>query len=46
VRASLDAVATATAELAAGGNANARAIVDELAKRGITIERPARAPVD
>lgn len=37
VRASLDAVATATAALAAQGNANARVIVDELRRRGVTI---------
>ncbi len=37
LRASLDAVATATAKLAAGGNANARVIVEELRKRGVTI---------
>jgi hypothetical protein len=42
LRASLDALATATAELAAGGNANARVVVEELRKRGITIH-PARA---
>lgn len=37
VRSSLDAVATATARLAADGNANARVIVEELRKRGVTI---------
>jgi type II secretory pathway component PulJ len=37
LRAALDAVATATAGLAANGNANARSIVDELRKRGVTI---------
>ena len=37
LRASLDALAAATAKLAAEGNANARVIVDELRKRGITI---------
>lgn len=37
LRASLDAVAAATAKLAAEGNPNARVIVDELRKRGITI---------
>ena len=37
VRASLDTVATATAQLAESGNANARTIVEELRKRGITI---------
>ncbi len=37
VRASLDTVASATARLAEGGNINARLLVDELRKRGITI---------
>jgi hypothetical protein len=37
VRASLDAVATATAKLASAGNANARVVVEELRKRGVTI---------
>ena len=37
LRASLDTVATATAKLAAAGNANARVIVDELRRRGVTI---------
>lgn len=37
LRASLDAVATATAKLAAGGNEGARVIVEELRKRGVTI---------
>lgn len=37
LRASLDTVATATAKLAADGNATARVIVEELRKRGITI---------
>ncbi|MEO6743456.1 MAG: hypothetical protein ABIS28_18725 [Caldimonas sp.] len=37
LRGSLDAVATATAKLAAAGNANARVIVDELRRRGVTI---------
>jgi hypothetical protein len=37
VRGSLDAVATSTAKLASEGNANARVIVEELRKRGITI---------
>jgi hypothetical protein len=43
LRSSLDAVATATARLAAEGNANARVIVDELRKRGVTIN-PTAAP--
>lgn len=37
LRASLDEVATATAKLAAAGNANARTIVEQLRSRGITI---------
>jgi len=40
LRASLDAVATATAKLAAGGNASARVIVEVLRKRGVTINPP------
>jgi len=46
LRASLDAVASGTAKLAAGGNPNARVIVDELRRRGITInpDAPAAAP--
>lgn len=43
LRTALDALATATAKLASDGNANARAIVDELRKRGVTIN-PAGAP--
>jgi len=41
VRAALDAVASATAKLAAEGNPNARAIVEQLRQRGITINAPA-----
>ena len=37
LRGSLDAVGTATAKLAAAGNANARVIVEELRRRGVTI---------
>lgn len=37
LRASLDAVATSTAQLAAAGNVNARAVVEQLRARGITI---------
>lgn len=37
VRAALDAVANGTAKLANDGNASARLIVEELRKRGITI---------
>jgi len=43
VRASLDTVATATAQLADGGNASARVLVAELRKRGITINPTAPA---
>jgi len=43
LRASLDAVATATAKLAADGNDGARVIVEELRKRGVTIN-PQGAP--
>jgi hypothetical protein len=46
LRASLDAVAAETARMAAGGNVNARMLVEELRKRGITINptTPAAAP--
>jgi hypothetical protein len=37
LRASLDAVATSTVKLAAEGNGNARVVVEELRKRGVTI---------
>ena len=40
LRAALDGLATATAKLATEGNANARVIVEELRKRGITINPP------
>jgi len=43
VRASLDSVATATALQAERGNGNARVIVDELRRRGITINQPGPA---
>ena len=43
LRASLEAVATSTARLAAAGNVNARVIVEELRKRGVTINAPAAA---
>jgi cell division protein FtsB len=39
LRAALDSLATATAKLAAEGHANARVVVEELRKRGITIRR-------
>ena len=41
LRASLDGVATSTANLAAAGNGNARVVVEELRKRGVTINAPA-----
>lgn len=41
VRTSLDTVAAATAQLADLGNVNARLLVDELRKRGITINASA-----
>lgn len=37
VRVALDALAASTQRLANGGNANAQVIVDELRKRGVTI---------
>ena len=37
VRASIDSIAAGVKRLADGGNANARVIVDELARRGVTI---------
>jgi hypothetical protein len=37
VRSTLDALATQTKRLADGGNANAKLVIDELRKRGITI---------
>ena len=42
-RASLDAVAASTAKLANQGNASAQLIVDELRRRGITINPEAAA---
>ena len=44
VRQALDTLATETRKLAEGGNANARLILEELRKRGITIGPPAAAP--
>jgi hypothetical protein len=38
VRASLEALAVATAKLGAQGNANAQNIVDQLRRRGVTID--------
>jgi hypothetical protein len=43
LRASLDAMASATAKLADAGNVNAKLLVEELRKRGITIN-PNAAP--
>jgi hypothetical protein len=43
LRTSLDAMASATAKLADGGNVNAKLLVDELRKRGITINPNAPA---
>ncbi len=40
LRSSLDAVATATAQLASNGNTTARVLVEELRKRGVTINAP------
>lgn len=44
VRAQLDSIARETAVLASRGNANARLVVDELRKRGISID-PNAAPI-
>jgi len=44
LRASLDRLALATRQLAAEGNPNARLLVDELQRRGVTIN-PAKAAV-
>ena len=43
VRNSLEAIAGATAKLAGEGNANAQIVVDQLKKRGVTINTPAAA---
>jgi hypothetical protein len=43
VRQTLDQLATQTQQLADAGNPNARIVVDELRKRGVTINRPADA---
>lgn len=40
VRTTLDTLALETQKLADGGNASAQVVVDELRKRGITINRP------
>ena len=39
LRAALESLGTATAKLAADGNANARTVVEQLRKRGITIRQ-------
>ena len=44
LRASLDAIASGTAKLAEQGNPNAKLIVDELKKRGVTINPNPPAP--
>jgi len=44
LRDALDAVARDTAQLADGGNENAKLIVDELRKRGVTINPNAPSP--
>ncbi len=46
VRQTLDQLATETQKLAEGGNPNARLVVDELRKRGVTINRPAQPPAE
>lgn len=44
VRAALDSLASATKALAVEGNPNARALVDELQRRGVTIDASKAAP--
>jgi hypothetical protein len=46
LRQSLDQLATDTRRLADGGHAPARALVDELARRGVTIQMPPPAASD
>ncbi len=46
LRDSLEAIARGTAQLADGGNANARLILDELKKRGVTISPTGAASND
>lgn len=43
-RAALDSLASATKALALAGNPNARALVDELQRRGVTIDAPKTSP--
>lgn len=44
LRRTLDLLAADTQRLADAGNGNARALVDELRRRGITIQTPSAAP--
>jgi len=44
VHTQLDALAGETARLAAAGNANAKAVVDEMQRQGITLRPPAAQP--
>ena len=44
VRASIDSIAAGVKRLSEGGNPNARIIVDELARRGVTINPNATQP--
>jgi hypothetical protein len=41
VNAQLDTLATETARLAAAGNSDARAVVDEMQRQGVTLRPPA-----
>ncbi len=41
VRTSLETIVTATAKLADEGNANAQTVIDQLKKRGVTVNAPA-----
>jgi hypothetical protein len=44
LRGALDAIASGTAKLAEKGNANARLVVEELRRRGVTINPSATSP--
>lgn len=44
MRAQLDGIASGAARLAQQGNPNAKLLVEELARRGVTINAPASAP--
>jgi hypothetical protein len=46
VRQTLDQLATETQKLADAGNPNARLVVEELRKRGVTINRPSQSSSD